>query len=160
MPTTLKDTSITNNTTKKLRIIHRISSQKFCRDQNIFFQTFEFIMQALQKPLHDYIPATTPSKDYKAILKVYVGRKRRLVIWFVSKILKNILTAELIFDQIVCGPVVPFRILRDCLILKHFRYKQHSNTNKLMFVIAHCFIPEKDRKYAFRRSPTLKSNFI
>lgn len=50
------------------------------------------------------------------------------------------------------GPPTLYRLLRDYLVLKEFKYEKHPDTNRIMNGLARCFFTDKANKALALRS--------
>lgn len=117
-------------------------------------------MQAIRKSLAEFVPAGVASNNFKAVLQLFVNMEPQLPNEDCINGLQEDLTVEMLYcDEIIRGPTTLFRLLRDYLVLKGFRYRQHPDTNKLTYGLAVSFFTcEEDREYALQQLKSLRAH--
>lgn len=97
-------------------------------------------MKATQRTLADLNWTIIEALNMKAGLSVIINRNEQLNPEECINGLQKGPTIEFPYSEdVIRGPTTLFHVLRDYLVLKSFQYKQHLNTDKLLFGIAHCF---------------------
>lgn len=116
-------------------------------------------LQAIRSTLHAYVPATLKTADLKAALSVIIDAEPQPCDQECLEILKEDIQVEILFhSEIISGPNVLFRVLRDYLVLKGVPYLRHPNTNKLSYGVANTFLDDEDKVYAFDQLKSLRNN--
>ena len=116
-------------------------------------------LDLIRRTLESYDPASIKSKDLKAALKVIIFSEPQPPDEECLEILREDIQVESLYnDDILNGPTVLFRVLRDYLVLIGVTYKRHEDSNKLSYGIANTFFENEDQEYALSKLRTLSGN--
>lgn len=116
-------------------------------------------MQAIQKTLSEFKPAIAASKNFKAVLNLYINCDPQQYEVEIFESLQVDLSVKLFYcnDQIH-GPNTLFCVLRDYLVLERFKY-QHQKNNKLTYgIVSGFYTLSENRTFVLKRLATLQVN--
>ena len=117
-------------------------------------------LSSIKTLLNGFEPQSVVGKEVKATLSLYINLEPQLSKAEVIAGLKEALPAEILFhNDVINGPTILFKILRDYLLLQDFTYTPYPNQIRISWGIANSFFDDRDDKeLAIARLNSLRGN--
>ena len=109
--------------------------------------------------LSEWNPVDIPSGNLKAALQVNFRTSSEFSDDECIRNLQDDITADcLYYEEIINGPPLVYRLIRDYFILKGFKYRKQRNQKDIAFELSQCFFDdEDDKKFAEEQLEYIRS---